>query len=284
MNAIELKNLSKQYKDFCLNNINLEIPKGTIMGIIGENGAGKSTIINLLLNLTKKTSGTITILGKEMEPNEKEIKADLGVIYDECCYHPKFTCKDVEHMMEKVYKTWDHELYMNYIKQFELPMDRAVEKMSRGMKMKLCFAATLAHKPKLLILDEATSGLDPMMRNDILNLLQDYIEDGENTVLMTSHITSDLDKIADYITYIHKGELLFTKTFEQIHEEYGILHCGKDTFDSLCEDDIVAYIKEPYEWKVLVEHPQEIRKIHQDLMIDRPSIEDIMLFYTKGVK
>ena len=281
-NAIQIQNLSKVYEDFSLKNITLNIPKGSILGLVGANGAGKSTMIQALLGLIRSEYDAIKILGKDLQTQEKEIKEDIAVVYDVSHYNLQYTPKFIGAMLQKVYQNWDMERYHGYLKRFGLPEDKRLKTFSKGMKMKLEFAIAFSHAPKILILDEATSGLDPVFRDEILDLIREFTEEEEHTVLMSSHITSDLDKVADYIALIHDGTLQFVKTYDEIRDGYGILHCGKDFFETLREEDIVSFKKEPYEYKVLVKNKNEILRVFPELEIERASVEDIMLFYVKG--
>lgn len=280
--TLDIKDLSKSYSDFTLNHIDFQIPKGVIMGLIGENGAGKSTIINLLLNEIKKESGSIHIFGKDMDSEEKTIKQHIGVVFDECNFIETFKVKHLNTIFKDVYTAWDEDLYFSYIKRFDLPQDKKIKAFSKGMKVKLSFAVALAHHPKFLVLDEATSGLDPVMRDEVLDILQEFIQDEEHTVLLSSHITSDLEKIADYIAFIHKGNILFSKPKDELLYEYGILRCGKEIFSEIDPEDIVTYRKEDYEWKVLVDNKEEAMRKYPQAVMDQPTIDDIMLFYIKG--
>lgn len=281
-NAIQIQNLSKVYEDFSLKNITLNIPKGSILGLVGANGAGKSTMIQALLGLIRSEYDAIKILGKDLQTQEKEIKEDIAVIYDVSHYNLQYTPKFIGSMLQKVYQNWDMERYHGYLKRFGLPEDKRLKTFSKGMKMKLEFAIAFSHAPKILILDEATSGLDPVFRDEILDLIREFTEEEEHTVLISSHITSDLDKVADYIALIHDGTLQFVKTYDEIRDGYGILHCGKDFFETLREEDIVSFKKEPYEYKVLVKNKNEILRVFPELEMERASVEDIMLFYVKG--
>lgn len=281
-NAIQIQNLSKVYEDFSLKNITLNIPKGSILGLVGANGAGKSTMIQSLLGLIRSEYDAIKILGKDLQTQEKEIKEDIAVIYDVSHYNLQYTPKFIGAMLQKVYQNWDVERYHGYLKRFGLPEDKRLKTFSKGMKMKLEFAIAFSHAPKILILDEATSGLDPVFRDEILDLIREFTEEEEHTVLISSHITSDLDKVADYIALIHDGTLQFVKTYDEIRDGYGILHCGKDFFETLREEDIVSFKKEPYEYKVLVKNKNEILRVFPELEMERASVEDIMLFYVKG--
>lgn len=280
--ALEINHLTKKYQDFSIKDVSLQIPKGTIMGLIGENGAGKSTIINTILNITKKDAGEIKIFGKDVYVYESMIKEDIAVIFDECHYNPNFKVTTIGKIMAKIYKNWDQSVYLEYLEKFNLPKNKKIKDFSKGMKMKLSFAVAFSHHPKLLILDEATSGLDPVVRDEVLDILKDYIMHDENAVLISSHITSDLDKIADYISFIHDGELLFTKTYEDIQDNYGILRCGKKLFETLNPEDIIAYKKETFEYRVLIKNRQDFSRVYQDAIIEKADIEDIMLFYIRG--
>lgn len=280
--AIEIRHLSKEYKDFRLQDVSLNIPTGTVMGLIGANGAGKSTFINSILGLVNSDYKMLRIFGKDLRTQEKEIKEDIAVIFDVSHYNLEFTPAFIGKMLSKVYKNWDMTIYEQYLEEFHLPKRKKLKQYSKGMKMKLEFAIAFSHAPKLLILDEATSGLDPIFREEILDIIRKYTEDEDHTVLLSSHITSDLDKIADYIAFIHEGQLLFVKTYDEIQENFGIINCRKELFDSLNPEDILSYRRESYGYKVMIESKQELRKIFPDLEIENASIEDLMLFQVKG--
>lgn len=280
--ALEINHLSKRYKDFTLNDISLKVPKGTIVGLIGENGAGKSTIINTILNIAQKDEGEIKIFDKDVYQYEDIIKEDIAVIFDECHFNTFFKVNHVGKMMAKIYKNWNQETYLYYLDLFQLPKNKKIKDFSKGMKMKLSFAVAFSHSPKLLILDEATSGLDPVVRDEILEILKDYIMNEENAVLISSHITSDLDKIADYISFVHAGELMFTKTYEDIQDHYGVLTCGQQMFEALNAEDVIAYRKEDFDYRVLVKDRLALVDVYKDAVIEKADIEDVMLFYIKG--
>lgn len=284
VNAIEIKGLNKSYKDFMLKDICLSVPKGSVMGLIGENGAGKSTLINSILNVAECGYQEMNIFGKDIREHEKELKEDIAVILDGTYYNLEFTPAFIGKILSRVYQKWNMDLYYDYLERFHIPLKKKLKTFSRGMKMKLEFAIAFSHDTKLLILDEATSGLDPVFREEILELLRTYTEEDDHTILMSSHITSDLDKIADYIAYIHNGELLFVKTYDDVHENYGIINCNKETFEALNKDDIVSYRKETYSYKVMVKNRLELQKAIKDLEVEKVSIEDVMLYYAKGEK
>lgn len=283
-NAIQIKNLSKEYKDFTLKNITLNVPRGSVMGLVGANGAGKSTLIQSMLGLLKAKYDEISVLGKDMRAEEREAKEDIAVIFDVSHYSLQYTPKFIGNMLKSVYKNWDMEKYNEYLTRFNLPEKKKLKTFSKGMKMKLEFAIAFSHSPKLLVLDEATSGLDPIFRDEILELIREFTEDENHTVLLSSHITSDLDKVADYIAFIHDGELQFSKTYDEIQDNYAILHCGQEFFETLREEDVVSYKKEAYEYKVLLKNKSAILNVFPNLELEKASVEDIMLFYVKGEK
>jgi ABC-2 type transport system ATP-binding protein len=279
---LEVKNLVKDYGDFVLDKISFEIPRGVVMGLIGENGAGKSTTINCILNEVQKSSGQILLFGKDHIQNEIEIKDKIGVVFDENFFPDIFTPSEIGSYMSGIYRNWESFTFREYLKKFELPETKAIKDFSKGMKVKLVFAVALSHKAELLILDEATSGLDPIIRDDILDLLLDFVQDETHAVLVSSHITSDLEKIADYITFIHKGRLVFSHPKDDLVDNYGIISCGAVVFDSLDKSDIIAYRKEDYQFKVLVKNRHKAEKNYPKAIVEPAAIEDIMLFYVKG--
>lgn len=252
------------------------------MGLIGENGAGKSTTINCILNETRKTSGQILIFGKDHISDEIEIKDKLGVVFDENHFPDIFTAEEIGKFMSGIYTGWDWPLYRQYLDKFELPKDKRIKDFSKGMKVKLAFAVALSHNAELLILDEATSGLDPIIRDDVLDMLIDFVQDESHSVLVSSHITSDLEKVADYITFIHKGNLIFTHEKDNLIDNYGILNCGAAVFDTLDKTEVVAYRKEDYQFKVLVKDRNKAAKQYANAIVGPATIEEIMLFYVKG--
>lgn len=281
-NILEVKNLTKDYGDFMLNKLSFTIPRGVIMGLIGENGAGKSTTINCILNEIKKDSGDLLIFGKDHIAEEIAIKSKLGVVFDENHFPDIFTPMEIGKYMAGVYRGWEWTAYIQFLDKFELPTDKKIKDFSKGMKVKLAFAVALSHKAEFLILDEATSGLDPIIRDDILDILLDFVQDEAHAVLVSSHITSDLEKIADYITFIHKGSLIFSHRKDDLIDKYGIVSCGASVFDSLNKTDVIAYRKEDYQFKVLVKDRHKIAKAYPKAIVEPATIEEIMLFHVKG--
>ena len=282
-NILEVKNLCKQYNQFELKNVNLTLPKGMIMGLIGENGAGKTTTIKSILNLTNST-GEINIFGLNVKKYDKKIKQDIGVVLNENFFSEYLNPKDINKIVKNIYKNWDEKLYFKYLEDFKLPQNKISKEFSSGMKMKLKIAVALAHHPKLLILDEPTSGLDPVARSEILDIFQDFIQNGENSIFVSSHITSDLEHIADYITFINDGEIVLSKTRDELLEEYGIVKCSKAEFEKINKKDYVKYKVNRYEYDVLVENKSEFKRKYDFNVIDKPTLEDIMLIYIKGEK
>ena len=282
-NLLEVKNLCKKYNQFELKNVNLTLPKGMIMGLIGENGAGKTTTIKSILNLTNST-GEINIFGLNVKKYDKKIKEDIGVVLNENFFSEYLNPKDINKIMKNIYKNWDEKLYFKYLEDFKLPQNKISKEFSSGMKMKLKIAVALAHHPKLLILDEPTSGLDPVARSEILDIFQDFIQNGENSIFVSSHITSDLEHIADYITFINDGEVVLSKTRDELLEEYGIVKCSKAEFEKINKKDYVKYKVNRYEYDVLVENKSEFKRKYDFNVIDKPTLEDIMLIYIKGEK
>ncbi len=283
-NILEINNLCKKYESFELQNVNLCVPKGMIMGLIGENGAGKTTTIKSILNIIKADSGNIKVFNLDIKDNDEEIKEDIGVVLDDCFLSEYLTPLDINKIMKNIYKKWDEQIYFKYIDSFKLPKNKISKDFSNGMKMKLKIAVALSHHPKLLILDEPTSGLDPVARSEILDIFQEFIQDEEHAILVSSHITTDLEHIADYITFINEGKIVFTRPKDELLENYGIVKCGEKEFNTIEKNDYIKYKKNRYEYEILVENKVEFKKKYDIEVIDKPTIEEIMLIYIKGVK
>ena len=278
--ALIISGLTKTYKDFMLNGVSFSVPCGSVVGLIGENGAGKSTTINAVLGLIQKEAGSICVLGKEQPDNE--IKEQIGVVFDGNNYPEIFSTRKLNRVMKDIYHSWEEHTFLNLLKKFSLPTDKPIKQFSKGMKMKLAIAVALSHNSKLLILDEATSGLDPVIRDDILDILLDFAQDETHSILISSHITTDLEKIADYIVFIHEGQVVFSKLKDELIEQYGIIKCGAAQFEALDKSDIIVYRKMDYEWQVLVADRAAMKKKYPKTLIDSVSIDEIMLLYVKG--
>jgi len=283
-NILEVCNLVKEYKksDFRLNNVSFSIPKGTIMGFVGENGAGKTTTIGCILNTLVKDSGTVKIFEKEMNDEAIDIRNEIGVVYDKNAFPLHLTPLKVASIMRSFYSKWDDDLFKQYLKTFKLQEDKKIKTFSRGMTMKLAVSVALSHHPKLLILDEATAGLDPIVRDDILDVFLDFVQDENNSILLSSHITSDLEKVADFITFIHEGNIIFTEKKDTLKYEYGIMRCKVAQFAEMDKEDIIAFRKHDYQIDVLIADKKTVEKKYRDVVIDNVTIEEIMLMFVKG--
>ncbi len=240
MNAIEIKGLNKYFKDFAVKDLNLTVPNGCVVGLVGENGAGKSTTIKLILGLLHKDSGSITVLGKDNVKELDSIKEDIGVVFDECCFPTELTAHRLRSIFRAAYRQWDDAAYEGYLKRFDLPLNKAIGKFSRGMKMKLSMAVALSHHARLLILDEATSGLDPVVRDDIIDLLMDFTQDEEHSILISSHIVSDLEKACDYIAFLHKGRLVLCEEKDKLYEQYCVIHCSEQQLATIDKTAVIG--------------------------------------------
>ncbi len=228
MNAIEINHLTKHYDGFVLDDVSLTLPGGMIMGLIGENGAGKSTLIRLMMGLTRPDSGTVSLLGRDIRQDFHLTKQDIGIVFDETGLSPELNVRQVNHVLKEIYQKWDEEQFFAYVKQFDLPEKKRFKTFSRGMKMKLGIAMALSHHAKLLVMDEPTNGLDPLVRDEVIRLLCDFTRDESCSVLISSHIVSDLEKICDYIAFLHKGRLLICEEKDKLYEEYGIIQCSEE--------------------------------------------------------
>lgn len=277
--AIEIKDLVKTFDSFKLGPVNLTIPKGTIVGYIGQNGAGKSTTIKLLLGLLRKDSGEIRLL-ENGNPNSVELKDKLGVVFDDCLLPEEMTLIDAEKFCSRVYPKWDKNKFYGFIGKFDLPQKKMIKNYSRGMRMKLSMAVALSHNAELLILDEATSGLDPIIRDDILDLLLDFMQDENHTILISSHILSDLEKVADYIAFIHDGKILFMETKDELKENYGICTLSPEEANNIDEGAIVGRRVHSFGQELLVKKSL----VPDGITLQKPSIEDIMIYFVKGVR
>lgn len=281
---LEVKNLEKKYKDFTLDKISFSIPSGTIVGLIGENGAGKSTTIKAILNLIKKDGGEIKVLGKEMTDSDTLMRNEIGVVFDGDNFYETLTPGKIGKIMENIYSNWDKGCFEDYLKRFQLPVNKEIKQFSKGMKMKFTIAVALSHNPRLLVLDEATSGLDPIVRDEVLDIFLDFVQDETHAVLVSSHITSDLEKIADYITFIHEGKMIFSLSKDELIYSYGIIKCGREQFMKMDRDDIITYRKKDYEYEILVSDKTRMERKYKNCLMNDVSIDDIMLLYVKGEK
>jgi len=279
MNAVEIQNLSKKYPGFLLDNISFSLPQGCILGLVGENGAGKTTLIKLIMNAISRESGSIKVLGTDNQsPEFIQVKEDIGVVLDEAYFPEMLTAANVGTVMRCTYKNWDDNCYESYLERFSLPHDKPFKDFSRGMKMKLAVAAALSHNPKLLILDEATSGLDPMVRDEILDIFNDFTRNESNSIILSSHIVSDLEKICDYIAFIHKGKLLLAEEKDKLLEEYAVIKVPAEVMAGIPSEAIIGKKTGAYATEALVKRS----KVPAVIPKEHTSLEDIILFWAKG--
>lgn len=279
-NVLEINNITKDYKKFKIDNISFNLPKGYIMGFIGANGAGKTTTIKLILNMIKRDSGEIKVFGLYNIREEERIKEQIGVVFDECYYLEDWTLNDVEKAVSMFYKNWNSSIYEKYLKEFNLARDKKVKDLSRGMKMKLMIAVAFSHEAKLLILDEPTSGLDPVARDEFLDILRDYIEDEEKSVIFSSHITSDIEKIADYITYINNGKIIFTGEKDEFLEKYCIIKGGKEDITESQKKEIIGLRMHSTGFEGLIELKKAVG-FSSKVIIEKASLDEIMIYMNK---
>ena len=278
-NAIEIKNITKRYEGFTLDDVSFSVPKGSIMGFIGQNGAGKTSTIKSLLNITSIDSGEIKLLGLDHIKDEFEIKKQIAVIFDELPFHDMLTPKNLARIFAGLYEDWSDEVFASYLTRFELPINKKVGKYSKGMKMKLQIACALSHNAKLLIMDEATTGLDPVVRDEILHIFMEYLRDGERSILMSSHITSDLEKVADSLCFIDGGRILLSGYKDEILENHGIIKCSKDAVKEIDDEDIVSIRYNDFGAEILTANRADASYKYRDMIIDPATLDEIMLFY-----
>jgi ABC-2 type transport system ATP-binding protein len=279
-NSILVKDLCKKFSGFALDHVSFRVPKGRIVGFIGENGAGKSTTINLILNELKKDSGEISVMG--LDAFDTSVREQIGVVFDTCNFPEVFTADNVAKVLSGVYRSWDNGLFRQYLERFKLPGSQQISSMSKGMKMKLSIACALSHKPKLLILDEATTGLDPVVRDEILDLFLEFIQDEDHAVFFSSHITSDIQKIADHVVLIHQGRIVFEELKDDLIWRYGIAKCGRQTARAMQPEDYLIHRTTNVCEEFLVRDREAVRRKYKDMIVDSAGLEDIMLFYIKG--
>lgn len=277
MNAIEVKNLTKKYKGFALENLNLALPQGCIMGLIGENGAGKSTTIKSLLGIVHADSGSIEVFGKEPSA---DIKQDIGVVLDEVGLPQDFNVKEIQAVMRNTFANWQDDVFANYISKFKLPEKKAFKSFSKGMKMKLGIAIALSHDAKLLILDEPTSGLDPVVRDEIVDIFNDFTRNENHSILISSHIVSDLEKICDYIAFLHNGRLMLCEEKDRLLEQYGLINTTADVLEELDKSAVIG--KKVNKWGI--EALVDREKIPHTFEVKPITIEDLFIFMVKEEK
>ncbi|ARC85861.1 ABC transporter family protein [Clostridium argentinense CDC 2741] len=280
---LEIKDISKKYNDFALDNVSFNLDRGYVMGFIGPNGAGKSTTIKLIMNLIRKDSGYIKVFGLDSVKDEKEIKERIGFVYDNSYFYEELTCESMKKIIAPFYKKWDEKLYKKYMDEFSLPRDKKIKELSKGMRMKYSIILALSHNAELIIMDEPTSGLDPVVRAEILDIFRDIIQDENKSLIFSSHITMDLEKIADYITFINNGKIVFSEEKDSIIESYGIVKGDNDLLDRDIEKEFIGVKKNKFGFEALTSNKEKTKKIFGNkVIIERPTIDDIMVYNVRG--
>jgi ABC-2 type transport system ATP-binding protein len=276
---IEVKDLNKKFDDFQLKNINIQVPKGKIVGLIGENGAGKTTLIKCILGAMFKNSGEVRLFDDKYKDISKD---DIGVVYDNSFIIETYNIKDLNVIMKNIYKNWDQKLFFKYIDEYKLPLKKEIRKLSTGMKKKLEIITAICHHPKVLILDEPTSGLDPVIRSEVLDIFQDFVNNNDNSILLSTHITSDLEHIADNVIFISKGEIIFDRPLKEIKDDYIVLDVDKDEFKNINKKDIIKYKENRLDYQVLI-HEKSMNTKYKKYIKRITTLDDIMLMYIRGV-
>ena len=282
-NVVELKNVSKTYKEFSLKNVSFNIKKGLVTGFIGANGAGKSTTIKLIMDLIGKDSGEITVFDEDYQKNQISIKERIGFVYDDNIFYEDMTINELKKFIAPAYTKWDENQFQLYIKRFELPINVKIKKMSKGMKMKASLAFALSHHAEFIIMDEPTSGLDPVFRREILDILYDLMVDQDKTIFFSTHITTDLDRIADYIVFIHNGEIEFEKDIHSISEEYAIIKGDTDLLTLDMKQNLIGIRETNVGFEALTNNVKKVRtQLGDEVLIEAATLEDIMYYTKKG--
>lgn len=279
MNALDVQGLTKRYSKFCLDHVSFSVPEGSIMGLIGENGAGKTTTMKAMLQLIRKDEGTVRFFGEELDKQRNRLLEDIGIVLSEGSFPESFTVKNVSQVLKKAYRNWREEYFYQLADRFSLPKDKSLKELSKGNQKKVLLFSAMAHQPKLLILDEATNDLDPMARDDMLDLFNEFTRDEGHSILISSHIVTDLEKICDYITFLHKGRLMFTEEKDLLKEQYGFLHVTEEELLCIPKDAVKGLKRNDYGVEALVKREMVPGSMAQNM--ECPSIETIMLFLTK---
>ncbi len=283
-NVVELKNVTKRFKGFSVNHINLQVKRGFVTGFIGANGAGKSTTIKTMMNLLRPDAGEVKLFGLDYKTHEKEIKQRIGFVYDGNIFFEGLNLKDIKRIVAPAYKRWDDTIFYQYVEQFELPLNKAIKTFSKGMQMKASLAIALSHHAELIIMDEPTAGLDPIFRRELLDLLQELMADGNRTIFFSTHITTDLDRIADYIAFIQKGELVFNQSIHDVAENYALVKGELNLLDRDTEKAFVHVHRASTGFEALTDNIKAAKNIFGDtVIIERASLEDIMYYFKGGI-
>lgn len=283
-NVIELKGVTKDYGDFKLDDVSFSVPEGCVCGFVGQNGAGKTTTIQIILDAINKDAGEVYVFGKSVNQNSTAVREDIGVVFDEMGFHDFLTAKQINTIMKNVYKNWNEERYFEYLKLFSLPTKKACGSFSRGMRMKLQIATALSHEAKLLVMDEPTSGLDPIVRNEMLQIFREYVIEEDHTILLSSHITGDLEKLADEVVFIDGGKIVLKGNKDEILEKHGVLRCKKDELDNISESLVVSAELSSFGAEVLVNDRKAAKKLYPEMVIEPAGLDEIMIYYVNKTK
>ena len=282
--VIEFRNVVKDYGDFKLDNISFAVPEGSVCGFIGQNGAGKTTAISLLLDLIKRDGGEIYLFGEPVDGKHSHLREDVGVVFDEMGFHEFLTAKQINTIMKNVYKNWDENEFFNNLKKFSLPSNKSCGAFSRGMRMKLQIAAALSHNAKLLVMDEPTSGLDPIVRNEIMQIFREFEESEDHTILLSSHITGDLERIADEVVFIDGGRIVLKGNKDEILEKHALLKCSNDYASEISESVVVSSQEGTFGTEILVNDADACRRLYPEAVIEPSTLEEIMIFYVNKAR
>lgn len=284
MDIVNIENICKEYDGFKLNNVSFNIPSGHVVGIVGENGAGKTTTIKVMLNIINNYKGNVKIFGLDSKKQEKSIKEDIGVVLDDSFIPGYYNVKDIDRMMSIIHKKWDSNLFYSYIDKFKLPRNKEIKYFSKGMYIKTKIAAAISYKPRLLVLDEPTSGLDPIARSDMLDMFRDYMKDSENAIFISSHITTDLEKLADDILFIDDGKIILNKTRDELLNDFLLVTCTHEEFNKIDSNDYINYKKNRFDCELLVDKNIDFKEKYNIDNIVKPNLEKIMIIYIRGDK
>ncbi|MCQ2598731.1 MAG: ABC transporter ATP-binding protein [Treponema sp.] len=283
-NAIEISGITKQYDGFRLDSVDITVPKGTVMGFVGQNGAGKTTTFRALLGTMKPDSGSIKIFGMDINEHEKEIKEKIAVVFDDLPFHDNLNARQLNIILRDLFENWDEKTFFSYLQRFQLPEKKKFSTFSRGMKMKLQIAVALSHEADLLILDEATAGLDPVVRSEILDVFMEFMQDENHSILMSSHITSDLERLADMLTFIHDGKIILSGYKDEILEDHAVLKCSRENLADIDPGDIVSIRVSSFACDVMIRNRLECPDKYRNFVTERPPLDEILLFHVRGIK
>jgi ABC-2 type transport system ATP-binding protein len=283
MNAVELRNVSKAYPLFKVDNISMDVKQGYITGLIGPNGAGKSTLIKMITGLIHPDQGTLRTLGSDRVSSDAFVKQRLGIVSDECFYYEHLTIREMARLVAPFYSRWDHALFKSYLEQFELSPKKKIRDLSKGMKIKFSLAAALSHNADLLVMDEPTSGLDPVFRRELLDLLAGIIQDETKSIIFSTHITTDLERISDYIAFVNRGRLIFNETKDDVLERYTIVKGDLELLDADTRRQFVGIRETSIGFEALSDNKAEAQRLFgNEALLHRPALEDLIYFTVKG--